>query len=382
MNWMRGNSKARLKMIIGITGANGFIGWHLRCYLYTRTDITEIRLAGRDDFSSSDKLCDFVSGLDCVVHLAGVNRAEPNELVDGNIKPARQLIDALIKTGSQATVIYSSSVQALSPDSSPYAEGKAGVSQIFEEWVISSQGRFINLIVPHVFGEYGRPNYNSAVATFAQQIANNEKPTIHNDGSLELVHVQDLAEKIIELYESNVFGNIRVEGRKTGVIEVANKLQDLRDTYLDDGQLPDLSDQFNRSLFNTLRGAFKEKMRLSCVTKHQDDRGWLVETVKANSGGQCFVSTTKPGITRGNHFHRRKVERFFVLQGKAKIKLRKLFTDDVIVYELDGDTPAFVDIPTLHTHSITNVGDAELITLFWSDEFYDPENPDTYFENV
>lgn len=369
-------------MKIGITGANGFIGWHLRCYLFTRTDVTETRLAGRDVFSSSDKLCDFVSDLDCIVHLAGVNRAEPKELIDGNIKPARQLVDALTQTGSKPIIIYSSSVQALNPDSSPYAEGKASVSGILDAWAEKTKGSLINLIIPHVFGEYGKPSYNSAIATFAHQIVNNEKPSIHNDGKLELIHVQDLAEKIVALYEEGKSGCFRIKGKTNSVIEVVELLKNLCDTYLDDGQLPDLSDSFNRNLFNTLRGAFMADMRMIQVKKHEDDRGWLVETVKANSGGQCFVSITKPGATRGNHFHRRKVERFFILQGKAQVKLRKLFTEDVIVYELDGAEPSFVDIPTLHTHNITNIGEDELITLFWSDEFFDPGDSDTYFEEV
>lgn len=369
-------------MKIGITGVNGFIGWHLRCYLKTRDDVLEVRLAGREEFSSDDKLGQFVSGLDCIVHLAGVNRAEPQELVDGNVKPSEQLVSALMLTNSAPAIIYSSSVQALDPDANSYAKGKAAVSQIFEEWAKKANGRLINLIIPHVFGEYGRPQYNSAVATFAHQVANGEEPTIHNDGQLELVHVQDLVEQIITLYEEGVSGDVRIEGRKTGVVEVVTKLQNLRNTYIDDGQIPDLSKPFERSLFNTLRGAIQNNMRLCKVKKHQDDRGWLVETVKANSGGQCFVSTTRPGITRGNHFHRRKVERFFVLQGKARIKLRKLFTDEVITFDLDGEAPAFVDIPTLHTHNIANIGDSELITLFWSDEFFDSDKPDTYFEEV
>ena len=369
-------------MIIGITGANGFIGWHLRCYLSTRDDVTEVRLAGRDEFSSEDKLSQFVTGLDCMVHLAGVNRAEPKELVAGNIKPAELLVKALLITGSTPDIIYTSSVQALTPKANPYAEGKAAVSQIFTAWAERTQSRIINMIVPHVFGEYGRPQYNSAVATFAHQIANGEQPTVHNDGQLELVHVQVLVERIVALYQEGASGDVRIDGRKTGVVEVATQLQNLHKTYIFDGQIPDLSDSFTRSLFNTLRGAFQDNMRLRHVQKHQDDRGWLVETVKANSGGQCFVSTTRPKITRGNHFHRRKVERFFVLQGKARIKLRKLFTDEVIAFDLDGEAPAFVDIPTLHTHSITNIGNSELITLFWSDEFFDPDNSDTYFEEV
>lgn len=275
-------------MRIGITGGNGFIGWHLRCYLRTRNDVSEVRLAGRDEFSSIDELCQFVTGLDCVVHLAGVNRAEPQELIEGNIGPAKQLVDALLQTNSKPVVIYSSSVQAVNPEASPYAEGKAAVSQIFSAWAEEAQSRIINLIIPHVFGEYGRPQYNSAVATFAHQVAHGDEPTVFNDALLELVHVQDLVEKTIHLYEIGVSGDVRIEGRETGVIEVAKHLQNLHKTYVEDGQLPDLSNHFNRCLFNTLRGAYQDGVRSHQVEKHQDNRGWLVETIKANSGGNVL----------------------------------------------------------------------------------------------
>lgn len=369
-------------MKIGITGANGFIGWHLRCYLETRDDVSEVRLAGRNEFAADEKLYQFVSGLDCIVHLAGVNRAESHALIEGNIKPAKQLVRALTKTNATPVIIYSSSVQALNPDVNPYSESKAAVGQIFSTWSEATKGRLISLIIPHVFGEYGKPHYNSAVATFAHQVANGEQLSIHNNSKLELVHVQDLVERMIALYQGGASGDVSIVGHKIGVVEVAAQLQNLHNTYINDGQIPDLSDHFIRCLFNTLRGAFQTNMRVRKVNKYQDDRGWLVEAVKANSGGQCFVSTTLPGITRGNHFHRYKVERFFVLQGRARIQLRKLFNDDIVCFELDGTSPSYVDIPTLHTHSITNVGEDELITLFWADEFFDEDSPDTYFEEI
>ena len=369
-------------MKVGITGARGFVGWHLRCYLATRNDVDEVRIADRETFNNHNSLIDFVENLDIVVHLAGVNRAEADEIINGNIEPAKKLVSILEETGSTPYIAYTSSTQVAAGASSPYAEGKAGVSKVFEAWAQNSGGGFANYIVPHVFGEYGRPYYNSAVITFAHQIANNEAPSIHNDGQLELVHAQDLVQLIIENYSSQVKGDIRVKGRPTGVIEAAELLKELHKTYIEKGQFPDLSDPFRRSMFNTLRGAIEYSKRMKSVTKHEDNRGWLVETVKVNSGGQCFVSTTKPGITRGNHFHLRKVERFMVLQGRAEIKLRKLFNDEVVTYQLDGSAPSFVDIPTMHTHLITNVGDSELITLFWADEIFDPDQPDTTFEEV
>lgn len=369
-------------MQIGITGAFGFIGWHLRCYLKTLDNISEVRVAGRDTFNNEEKLSGFIQDLDIIFHLAGVNRATDEELLTGNIKPANQLVNALKNTHSKACVVFSSSTYAENSTNS-YGHGKADATQVLASWAEESNGRFVNAIIPHVFGEYGKPFYNSAMATFCHQIANDEELNINGDGQLELIHVQDLVEQLLDFAkDKTVTGDVRVSGTPIGVADAANRLQALYEEYVTNNRLPDLKDSFDRSLFNTLRGAIPEANRVVSPIKHEDNRGWLVETVKVGSGGQCFVSTTMPGITRGNHFHRRKVERFFVLKGKGSIQLRKLFSDEVITYDLDGDTPSYVDIPTLHTHAITNTGEDELITLFWADEFFDPEKPDTYFEPV
>lgn len=368
-------------MIVGITGGSGFIGWHLQCYLKTRKDVDSVRIANRKTFSSTRGLQEFVSSVDLIIHLAGVNRASDEELREGNLRPARQLIEALAFVGAKPCVIFFSSMQAVKRTTC-YGKAKAEVGEFFSQWAEESQSRSVNLIVPHVFGEYGRPYYNSAVATFCHQIVKRQKPTITDNGYLKLIHAQDLAEKVVQLYIDGSEGTVFIEGVSITVGSVAEMLEKLYETYSIKGELPDLADPLQRSLFNALRGAISYDDRLHAQKKHADDRGWLVETVKARSGGQCFVSTTKPGVTRGNHFHRRKVERFFVLQGKAQIKLRKLFSDEVVQFELDGQRPSYVDIPTLHTHSITCVGDEELITLFWADEFYDPDNPDTYYEEV
>ncbi len=369
-------------MKIGITGANGFVAWHLRCYLKSLGDVvSELRLADRGTFSAKADLQNFVNGLDFIVHLAGVNRAVDDELMQGNLQPARQLIEALTATGSAACVLYSSTTHAIEP-STVYGQAKQGVSNILRDWADAAGGRFINLIIPHVFGEYGKPFYNSGVATFCHQIVHGESPEVNPNGMLELVHVQDLVEQMLDLCQQGGSGDYRIEGQSISVPDVVKKLESFRDDYLQKRQFPDLSDAFTRKLFNTFRSYIDYPDRECATVQHTDNRGWLVETVKTGSGGQCFVSSTHPGIMRGNHFHRRKVERFFVLQGKAEIKLRKLFGSEVISYRLDGDKPGFVDIPTLHTHNITNIGDNELITLFWADEFYDPEKPDTFFEEV
>jgi len=367
---------------IGITGGEGFIGWHLRCFLDSKKEeIEEVRVANRETFSNKNDLESFVEGLDLIVHLAGVNRAKDEELVSGNILPAKALSEAIINKGEKPCVIYSSSTYSENTDI-PYGKGKHDAGIILEDAGKQAGFRVVNLVIPHVFGEYGKPFYNSGVATFCHQIVQGEKLEVNADGQLELIHVQDLVEIFLDKFTTNFSGSFRVEGEKISVGEVVDKLMALHHEYRELNRLPDIADPFTRRLFNALRGAIAYEDRPVVPQKFSDERGWLVETVKAGSTGQCFVSTTKPGITRGNHYHRRKVERFFVLNGKARVDIRKLFTDEVISYEIDGDTPTYVDIPTLHTHKITNIGTESLITLFWSDEYYDPENSDTYVLDV
>jgi UDP-2-acetamido-2,6-beta-L-arabino-hexul-4-ose reductase len=167
------------------------------------------------------------------------------------------------------------------------------------------------------------------------------------------------------------------------VTEILTLLQSFKDQYLENGIVPDLSDPFERNLFNTFvcyidhSNFFPFKLRLNT-----DERGSFVETVKLNSGGQISFSTTKPGITRGNHFHTRKAERFAVIKGKARIQLRRIGTDRIINFEMDGTEPAFVDMPVWHTHNITNIGSEDLYTIFWISEFFDAGDPDTFFETV
>ena len=166
------------------------------------------------------------------------------------------------------------------------------------------------------------------------------------------------------------------------VSEILKLLQQFREQYLNKGIMPDLRHSFALNLFNTYRCYMDENHFPFYYEKHSDDRGIFAEIMRANTSGQFSYSTTKPGITRGNHYHTRKAERFAVISGIAKIQLRKIGTTDIIEYDLDGERPSFVDMPIWHTHNITNTGKAELITLFWINEPYDPEDPDTYFEEV
>lgn len=360
-----------------ITGAAGLLGWHLQCHLsvldgWKDTVVALDRKAFNDDAELDAALAD----ADVVVHCAGINRADDAELEQGNVDLANRLVDALTRVGGKPHVLYSNTIHKERDNA--YGRGKAGAGRVFQEWAQTRKARYSELVLPHVFGEGGRPFYNSAVFTFCQQIVDGEPLSINAGGMLELLHAQDICARIVESVERGQTGEMRLKGRVISAAEVAGKLSAMHASYTGH-VVPDLRDAFDLQLFNTLR-SFLYPAHYPCeLTLHTDNRGSLFEAVKADNGGQAFLSTTKPGITRGNHFHFGKVERFLVIRGEAVIRLRRLFDDNVKEFRVSGDEPVYIDMPTLHTHSITNVGDTELMTLFWSHEIFDPEAPDTYF---
>ena len=244
------------------------------------------------------------------------------------------------------------------------------------------------MVVPNVYGPFGRPGYNSFIATFCHKLTHGELPEVLQDGSVKLIYVGNLCKHIIGKIQSVCHSNTpRIERDEiphdfeSKVTEVLEVLSTYRNLYFDKGFIPALKDRNEVNLFNT----FCSYMDFSSVyprklEKHEDARGVFVETVKLGIGGQVSFSTTVPGITRGNHYHTRKIERFTVIRGKARIQLRRIGTEEVLNFYLDGSEPSYVDMPVWYTHNITNIGDEDLYTQFWINEWYDPEDGDTYFE--
>ena len=369
---------------IGITGQTGFIGTHLFNFLNLQKD--EVHLIPFEDrfFTDSSELESFVIRCDAIVHLAALNRHnDPQTIYDTNIRLVKQLISALDKTGARSHILFSSSTQE--ERDNIFGKSKREGRQLLSHWAERNGVPFTGMVIPNVFGPFGNPYYNSVVATFSHQLTHGEQPRVEIDAGLKLIYVGDLVKEIWYLIKNRVSdGEFKITPTdEVKVTEILTLLQSFKDQYLENGIVPDLSDPFERNLFNTFvcyidhSKFFPYKLKINT-----DERGSFVETVKLKSGGQISFSTTKPGVTRGNHFHTRKAERFAVIKGKAQIQLRRIGTDRVMNFELDGTEPSFVDMPIWHTHNITNIGTGDLFTIFWISEFYDPDDPDTFFEKV
>jgi UDP-2-acetamido-2,6-beta-L-arabino-hexul-4-ose reductase len=368
---------------VGVTGSNGFIGWHLCRTLELEAKKFQLIEFKRDWFNENIILDSFISKCDIIVHLAGLNRHnEENTIYNTNIGLAEKLVESFKRTNFKGQVIFSSSVQE--ERNNIFGNSKKAARELFSKWANESGAIFHGLIIPNVFGAFGVPFYNSVISTFCHQLVNNESPKIENDATLNLIYVNDLIKKILDLIDSKTNDKITIRHTHSyKVSEIFELLYNFKNKYFEYGQIPLFNNYFEINLFNTFRSYFNLNTHFPIKYKNNiDERGNFVEIIRLETGGQVSFSTTKKGITRGNHFHTRKIERFSVIKGKALIQLRKIGTPEVFDYYLSGDEPAYVDMPIWYTHNIKNIGEDDLYTMFWINEFYDTNDPDTYFEKV
>lgn len=369
-------------MKILVTGAKGFIGTNL---------IFELMNHGYQDILTYDKdtepslLDDYCKGADFIFHLAGINRPfDEAEYMEGNLGFTSLLLDTLRKTKNTCPMVVSSSIQA-------FLENPYGISKKAEEDVVFQYAketgtkvsiyRFLN-----VFGKWCRPNYNSVVATFCHNIANG-LPIQVNDPStiLTLIYINDLTEELIRALNGN-------ETRKGGycIVPVAysvtlGKLKDMLCFFAESRntlQIPNLKDAFEKKLYSTYLSYLPEDQLRYPLKMNVDERGSFTEIIKTAERGQFSVNITKPGITKGNHWHNTKTEKFLVVSGNGLIQLRRVGSTKILDYPVSGERLEVIDIPPGYTHSITNTGASDLVTFMWVNEIYNPEEPDTYFMNV
>ncbi|WP_372869405.1 capsular polysaccharide biosynthesis protein CapF [Planomicrobium okeanokoites] len=369
-------------MKILITGAEGFVGRNLAAELKNQ-GYEDLLLYSRKntaaDLERYTQECDFV------FHLAGVNRPEKEEdFLKGNHVLITELL-ALLKThGNRSPVVVTSSIQA--ERDNPYGRSKkAGEDAVFEYAAQTGSDVFVYRLV-NLFGKWSRPNYNSVVATFCHNIARDLEVQVNDpEAELQLCYIDD----VLEEFKRALAGHPTRDGQfcrvpetyKITVGELAGKLQFFKESRRN-LELPDMKDALTKKLYSTYLSYLPEDGFSYQLKVNRDDRGSFTEFLRTKGHGQVSVNRSKPGITKGNHWHHTKNEKFLVVSGKGVIRLRKVGSDEVIEYFVDGENMKVVDIPVGYTHNIENLGDTEMITIMWANELFDPERPDTYYMGV
>lgn len=381
-------------MKVLVTGAKGFVGRNLCAQLKNIRDgkarnypVCIEEVLEYDIDSSFDDFNEYCRKADFVFNLAGVNRPQdPREFMEGNFGFATTLLDTLKKYGNRCPVMISSSTQAALDN--PYGESKRAGELLMRDYAAETGAKVLIYRFPNLFGKWCRPNYNSAVATFCNNIAN-DLPITVNDPNVELtlVYIDDLVDELIaalsgEEHREDGLCRVPVEHKvKLGrIVELLNRFKEMPSTL----GVPDLSlHGFEKKLYSTYLSYLpKEKMTYD-LKMNVDERGSFTEIIRTAERGQMSVNISKPGITKGQHWHHTKNEKFVVVSGHGLIQLRKIGSDEMLDFEVSGDRIQVVEMIPGYTHNITNLSDTDdLVTLMWCNEPFDPNRPDTYFEKV
>lgn len=373
-------------MHIVVTGGKGFIGKNLLLHLQEKKEHTVFPFDLGDD---AQKLEQELKRADAVIHLAGVNRPkDPKEFRDGNVDFAEQVLGVLRSSGRRPFFILSSSVQAALEN--PYGLSKRDAEEAVLRFGVETGAQVFVFRLQNVYGKWCRPFYNSVVATFCHQVAHGEPISIDAPQKvIEFVYVDDVVRAFLDAAEGKELNadkqpDERYLIRDTSSVSLARLAETLQSfaAMKRDYILPDFSDPFVKNLYATYLSYVEPEAHLYHAIKKEDQRGYLFEVVKSENSGQIFFSRTKPGITRGNHYHHTKIEKFCVVEGRARVAFRRLTDDYSWEFIVEGSECSIIDIPPGCTHAITNIGTTDLLTLFWSDEVFRPEAPDTYFREV
>ena len=372
-------------MKILITGAKGFVGKNLVAELHNQgfTDLLEF-----DVDTDKSMLDEFARECNFVFHLAGVNRPEKQEdFMAGNFGFTSELLEKLVKYNNKAPILISSSIQAALDN--PYGVSKRAGEDLMFDYGIENEVPVYVFRLPNVFGKWCRPNYNSAVATFCNNVAT-DLPIQINDPNvtMKLVYVDDVLNSFIdklkngsnEIVEKGNFEEVTtVHEIKLGeIVELIYSFKESRNTL----QLPNLGDAFTKKLYSTYLSYLPEDKFSYLLKMNVDNRGSFTEFLKTAERGQVSINISKPGITKGNHWHHTKNEKFLVVSGSGVIRFRKIDSEQVIEYFVSGEKLEVVDIPVGFTHNIENLGETEMVTVMWVNEIFDKERPDTFFMEV
>lgn len=373
-------------MKVLVTGAKGFIGKNLVYNLKTdRANGFVDEIFEYDVDNTPQQLEQFCQKADFVFHLAGINRPESEEEFKGNFGTLDTVLDNLKKAQNKCPVMLSSSTQAALEN--PYGKSKLSAEEHLIEFSKANGNKALVYRFPNVFGKWCRPNYNSAVATFCNNIANDLPITVNNrETELTLVYIDDILNELIAALkgEENRVDDYRCEvavTHKATLGQIVDLLYSFKASR-EQRAIPDMSDAFTKKLYAAYlsylpKDKFSYDLKMNC-----DYRGSFTEIIKTPDRGQVSVNISKPNITKGNHWHNTKNEKFVVVSGTGVIRFRKPDSDEITEYFVSGDKIQVVDIPTGYTHNIENLGQTDLVTIMWCNECFDPEKPDTYYLEV
>lgn len=369
-------------MKVFVTGAKGFIGKNL---------IAQLKNIGHKDIyqyerdTPIERLMEYTKDCDFVFHLGGVNRPkEEKEFMEGNAGLTSSLLDALKKNGNKAPILVTSSIQA--DLDNPYGRSKKAGEDILFAYERETGAKVFVYRLPNVFGKWCRPNYNSAIATFCHNIAHHLPIKVHDPFVvMNLVYIDDLVEEMLRAMEG--------KGNQTGMFcsvpvsysaslgSIASKLQDFAKER-ENLEVPNMGNELEKKLYSTYLSYLPKEEFSYPLKMNKDERGSFTEFLRTKERGQVSVNISKPGITKGQHWHNTKNEKFLVVKGRGLIQFRKIGEEEVISYHVSGEKLEVVDIPPGYTHSIKNEGEEEMVTILWANEPFDIERPDTYFQKV
>lgn len=365
-----------------VTGSSGFIGKNLLSVLRTRKDVTVFTY---DIENSESQLFEYLAEAEIVYHFAGINRPQNvEEFQSGNTGLTEKITAHLVSIKHSPVIVFTSSIQAALDN--PYGVSKKRAEEALQVYAQTEKAPVLIFRLTNVFGKWCRPNYNSVVATFCHNIAHDLPVTISDPSKeMELVFVDDIVKAFVLLVDLSlqpgaIDKNITPTYRTT-LGFLAATIQSFR-TMRQTLQINNMSDRLVKALYTTYLSYLEKDDFSYTLTERIDDRGSLAEMYKSPTFGQVFVSRTKPGITRGNHYHHLKTEKFCVIEGEGIIRFRHIMSEEIISYPVSGKKVTIVDIPPGFTHSIENVGLTDMITIFWANEPFNPDEPDTYFESV
>lgn len=369
-----------------VTGSAGFIGSHMVNALSTLEG--EVAIHTFDIENTEEELRNALHEADIIFHLAGVNNYKNLPALEaGNVVLTRTICDCLRELNRTTPIVFSSTIQV--DLDNPYGKSKKATEEVLENYHDQTGADVAVFRLANAFGKWSRPYYNTVVATFCHRIARSEEPEINDPASeLNLVYIDDIMKAFLaELSRERTEKKYRIEEVEPVYPITVGKLADTLKSFRESREdlvLPDMNDRFTRCLYATYL-SFLDKNDFSYeLSQNKDERGVLAEFIKSPHFGQIFVSRTKPncnpdepGITRGDHYHHTKIEKFLVLEGRGIIRFRQINSSEIIPYEVDGRDFKVLDIPPGYTHSIENTGKTEMIVLFWASEIYDPENTDS-----